>query len=204
MTERERIRELIVRLRDLSTSQCPATEDEAVATWKAAREAGVHMSLPAISKRDVLTALIEAVDALPTVAKSAPVPTVSIILAEWLGAHGYDGLVEQRAGCACRLPDLCQCGEILDDCVAGHEGPCDCGEGCGFHIVEGRRPPSTVECGGCEYGERYPRQCGESPKRFCGHDAAPWQNDIDAGTPDWCPVRRGIIGWNPPGKEAAE
>ncbi len=64
--------------------------------------------------------------------------TTAEIVADWLRAHGYDGLAGEDCGCA--LDDLMPCGEIHLDCVAGHQVlgcTSDCGRRCDYHIVAG-------------------------------------------------------------------
>ena len=68
---------------------------------------------------------------------------VQKIVADWLKAHGYDGLLSETGACACRLADLMPCEEPGVDCLAGHEEPCPgeptdyCEGDCTFHIIEG-------------------------------------------------------------------
>jgi len=53
--------------------------------------------------------------------------TVREIVADWLKAHGYDGL--WRDGCSCQSDDLMPCdwlnGEDNADCEPGYKTPCD-------------------------------------------------------------------------------
>lgn len=44
---------------------------------------------------------------------------VKEIVAEWLENNGYDGLYYPD-GCACQIHDLAPCGNINEDCQAGH------------------------------------------------------------------------------------
>lgn len=60
--------------------------------------------------------------------------------ADDLKRNGFDGLFWQVGGdsCACKLDDLCPCGEDDLDCQPGYLVPgCppECGLGCEFHIV---------------------------------------------------------------------
>ena len=54
---------------------------------------------------------------------------VSAIIADYLRAHGYDGLYCPDE-CACRLPDILPCGYTQGDCYPGYLSPCpaECGE----------------------------------------------------------------------------
>ncbi len=63
-----------------------------------------------------------------------PPKTLKRIAFWWLKDHGYEGLFNGDAGCGCRLTDLMPCDEPGEGCEAGYEGPCDCGEGCDWHI----------------------------------------------------------------------
>jgi hypothetical protein len=49
--------------------------------------------------------------------------TVIDLLRDALKRHGYDGLGNADAGCACLLDELAECGEICNDCEAGHSDP---------------------------------------------------------------------------------
>ena len=70
---------------------------------------------------------------------------VKKIVAEWLAESGYDGLVEMDGECACSVDDLMPCSEPGVWCEAGHVMKCDCGEGCDYHIVPGKRPTGAEE-----------------------------------------------------------
>lgn len=71
--------------------------------------------------------------------------TVAHIVKIWLEDHPeYDGLVSP-SNCACLTTDLEPCGEMRNDCVAGHKIECECGEGCDFDIKPGQRPDG-IEC----------------------------------------------------------
>lgn len=59
--------------------------------------------------------------------------TVLQIVAEYLQAHGYNGLYSPD-DCACVLEALAHCGEMRTDCMAGMRIPCDCGGGCAWHV----------------------------------------------------------------------
>jgi len=61
--------------------------------------------------------------------------TVEDIVAEWLTEHGYDGLYDGDADCACLLGDVAPCGGPFGDCKAGYKVPCDCGEH-NYHVQE--------------------------------------------------------------------
>jgi hypothetical protein len=57
------------------------------------------------------------------------------IIAEYLKANGYDGLMNEN-DCACELDDLIPCGEDFSTCEPGYKIPCpkSCGEH-EFHIT---------------------------------------------------------------------
>lgn len=65
--------------------------------------------------------------------------TVIELIKEGLMRHGYDGLFCPGV-CACKIDKLAPCGELFDDCEAGHllpcDGSCDMGK-CDFHIGRG-------------------------------------------------------------------
>lgn len=61
-------------------------------------------------------------------------PTAREMVRQYLIDHGFDGLCSDDAECACEVGDLAPCGEMYDTCWAGYKRPCDCGEGCDFHI----------------------------------------------------------------------
>ncbi len=63
-------------------------------------------------------------------------PVRDILLA-YLREHGYGGLCNEE-GCRCSLDALIVCQSACDACVPGYQVPCDCGEGCVYHIVERR------------------------------------------------------------------
>ncbi len=55
---------------------------------------------------------------------------------------GYDGLCgDEFDGCGCVLSDLAPCNSDALQCYPGYKVPCDdeCGLGCKFHIVRGKR-----------------------------------------------------------------
>jgi hypothetical protein len=58
---------------------------------------------------------------------------VQDMVLEYLKQRGYEGLCLDGC-CCCEVNDLAPCGEMQADCRAGHKKPCDCGEGCDFHI----------------------------------------------------------------------
>lgn len=60
--------------------------------------------------------------------------TVDDIVALWLSANGYDGLVEKDGECGCILGDLAPCGDMMATCIAGFRGPDRSGEGYDFVI----------------------------------------------------------------------
>lgn len=60
------------------------------------------------------------------------------IVEDWLKAHEYEGLYSASEDCACVMGDLMPCcGEWgwPTECRPGVKVPCDCGEGCEFHVV---------------------------------------------------------------------
>lgn len=72
---------------------------------------------------------------------------VKDIVAEFLEAHGYDGLFDADNDCACSLDDLFPCGEgSLIYCQPGYKIPCNCGDH-DFHI--GREKPQEGEISIC-------------------------------------------------------
>lgn len=50
-------------------------------------------------------------------------PTCKEIIEEYLKNNGYDGLYSWSQ-CGCKVGDLMPCGEIYDDCEAGHFVKC--------------------------------------------------------------------------------
>jgi len=59
--------------------------------------------------------------------------TVLDIVKEYLIKNKYDGLYGFYCGCS--IDDLMPCcWEGTADCEPGHKVPCDCGEGCEYHI----------------------------------------------------------------------
>lgn len=66
-------------------------------------------------------------------------PTVKNIVGEYLLAKGFDGLWHCDAPCGCALDDLEPCGNMSAECKAGHFQPCNCDEGCDFHIGPERK-----------------------------------------------------------------
>jgi len=56
------------------------------------------------------------------------------IVEKHLKENGYDGLFnDDQCGCAIGK-DFMPCDQPSQDCEPGYLQPCDCGEGCGFHI----------------------------------------------------------------------
>lgn len=85
-------------------------------------------------------------------------PTAREIVALWLRENGYDGLYYDDCGCS--HEDVAPCSSpSLDawvlDCRAGYKRPCDCGEGCDWHIGP-RVEPAAPEV------VRFIRQLNES------------------------------------------
>lgn len=63
---------------------------------------------------------------------------VGEIVAEYLEAHGYDGLCDEDNECGCLLEDLAPCGEVRMGCQAGWRVPCDPTDG-DFYITTERQ-----------------------------------------------------------------
>lgn len=60
-------------------------------------------------------------------------PDVTEVIIKYLEDNGYDGLYSDE--CGCELADLMPCGsEGCLSCEPGYYLPCNCGEGCDFHI----------------------------------------------------------------------
>lgn len=59
---------------------------------------------------------------------------VENVIEEYLATNGYGGLCNED-GCGCLLEDLMPCQGNPIKCMPGYNVPCDCGEGCDFHIV---------------------------------------------------------------------
>ena len=66
---------------------------------------------------------------------------VKAITREWLEANGYGGLTNDNCGCI--VGDLMPCNsECVEYCEAGYKvDGCseECGEGCKWHIVSGKK-----------------------------------------------------------------
>lgn len=64
---------------------------------------------------------------------------VKSIVAAYLEEKGYDGLCggDQGEECQCALENLfyCDIGYQVHECQPGYKAPCDCDEGCKFHII---------------------------------------------------------------------
>lgn len=61
---------------------------------------------------------------------------------EYLERHGYDGLYDPGE-CSCLLGELVPCGSDFSDCEPGYKCPCECGEGCDFHIGPAKHEEAT-------------------------------------------------------------
>lgn len=59
--------------------------------------------------------------------------TVEEIVRAYLVAGGYDGLY-CPGECCCSVDHLFPCEQVSTECEPGYRLPCDCGEGCDFHI----------------------------------------------------------------------
>ena len=53
---------------------------------------------------------------------------VGDIVAEYLEAHGYDGLCNIDAECGCTLDDWIPCQCLSENCLPGWKAPCPCGD----------------------------------------------------------------------------
>lgn len=61
------------------------------------------------------------------------------IIEEYLQSNNFDGLCKPDGECGCVIGFLVPCiQEDVENCVPGHKVPCDCGQGCEFHIKEGK------------------------------------------------------------------
>jgi hypothetical protein len=110
--------------------------------------------------------------------------TVKEIVASWLKAKGFDGLVNTEIPCGCLIGNLAPCGEMHETCKAGYrrdvkaDEQCGC-DGCGtdhWEIVELvpdalHEWMSTAHEWLCECGER----CNPASAdwRWCGYT---WQH----------------------------
>ena len=78
------------------------------------------------------------------------------IVEEHLKAHGFDGLYNNHAECACVIGDLMPCDDAnVTRCLAGYRAPCDCEEGHRFHVQSERvsticRRTGRQDCHRCE------------------------------------------------------
>jgi len=114
--------------------------DENLAEWR--RKAQVEIDFLKSLQNDTLagsTVVEDVVETAPVpVAVLAPVPvsnpTVRTIVQAYLAEHGYDGLWNEDAECACEVGDLAPCGDDFSKCMAGRKKACECGEH-EFHIV---------------------------------------------------------------------
>ena len=62
-------------------------------------------------------------------------PDIKEIVRLWLTDNGYDGLYDYDGECGCDLTDVMPCYTVNIYCKAGYKAPCDCEEGCDFHII---------------------------------------------------------------------
>lgn len=70
---------------------------------------------------------------------------VKEIVCKFLADNNLDGLVNHDGECGCEIADLMPCGEYDSACQSGYKTPCDCGEGCDFHIAP--RDPTFANSG---------------------------------------------------------
>lgn len=61
--------------------------------------------------------------------------TLSDIVLKFLLDNRFEGLYSESGSCACGTDDLMPCNQPGKDCRPGYKAPCDCGEGCDFHIT---------------------------------------------------------------------
>ena len=76
-------------------------------------------------------------------------PTVRSIVAEWLTAHGYDGLVCDDWECGCWLGDLFRCNGQCERCEPAYRVPCTCEDHDGSHMTS-QKPEAVDEAPGAE------------------------------------------------------
>lgn len=69
---------------------------------------------------------------------------IADIVNEYLQKHGYDGLYSTDDDCGCELADLFPCTGMTPECEPGYKQPCDCGEGCQWHIGPKKEPPDEA------------------------------------------------------------
>lgn len=70
------------------------------------------------------------------------------LLIRLLRDAGYDGLcyVDGNEACGCKLDDFAPCGgDNIGDCEPGYKAPCECGDGCDFHITPNRTEKINYE-----------------------------------------------------------
>ena len=65
--------------------------------------------------------------------------SVKEIVAKWLAANGYDGLVDPDRECGCQVSDLMPCGEGNLECEAGHKREAAPKTGYDFLIFPGKK-----------------------------------------------------------------
>jgi hypothetical protein len=59
---------------------------------------------------------------------------VKEIVKKYLEDNGFDGLFSDSWECGCEIDDLMPCEEPQQACEPGYKIPCNCGEGCNWHI----------------------------------------------------------------------
>jgi hypothetical protein len=59
---------------------------------------------------------------------------VKEIVQKYLADNGYDGIWNADGECCCGATGLFICEGNPEECIPGVKKPCDCGEGCDFHI----------------------------------------------------------------------
>jgi len=67
------------------------------------------------------------------------------LLAEALVRHKFDGLYNEKEGCACLPDDLAPCGNDPWPCHPGYKTPCTCNDGHDFHISPERDSTPAAE-----------------------------------------------------------
>lgn len=120
--------------------RCGGTGNEMLSMYKRCSDCGgTGHSMP----REILRTHEQPTERLKPVAPVVAIPCVKEILVEWLRSHGFDGLFFEGE-CACTVDDLAPCDSCFGDCVPGYCTPCNCGEGCAFHISRDK-PTASVD-----------------------------------------------------------
>lgn len=67
------------------------------------------------------------------------------ITKEYLIKNNYDGLICPEVPCGCSVEDLMECGEVHELCQGGYKVPCECDEGCKYHIALKPKEPNNEQ-----------------------------------------------------------